>query len=116
MSNVTLNGVPLRMAQISAVIMTGTTLKRFLAVAILPFLTMLTACNAVVMGPSGDVAAQQRDLIVISTILMLIIIVPVMLLTVFFAWRYRQSNAEARYEPDWDHSTQLELIIWAAPL
>ena len=47
---------------------------------------------------------------------MLLIIVPVIALTVLFAWRYRQSNKEARYEPDWDHSTQLELVIWAAPL
>src|SRR5690606_1089507 len=31
-------------------------------------------------------------------------------------WRYRQSNKEATYSPDWDHSTQLELAIWAAPL
>ena len=51
-----------------------------------------------------------------STGLMLIIIIPVMALTVFFAWQYRQSNLYAQYEPDWDHSTKLELVIWAAPL
>jgi cytochrome o ubiquinol oxidase subunit II len=78
--------------------------------------TFLGGCNFVVLDPSGDVAAQQRNLLVISTVLMLLIIVPVMALTVAFAWRYRQSNAAARYEPDWDHSTQLELVIWAAPL
>jgi cytochrome o ubiquinol oxidase subunit 2 len=48
--------------------------------------------------------------------LMLLIIIPVLALTVLFAWRYRAANAEARYEPDWDHSTQLELAIWGAPL
>ena len=47
---------------------------------------------------------------------MLLIIVPVMAATVLFAWRYRHSNHEARYEPDWDHSTQLELLIWGGPL
>ncbi len=47
---------------------------------------------------------------------MLLVIVPVMALTVLFAWRYRKSNTEATYTPDWDHSTQLELVIWAAPL
>jgi cytochrome o ubiquinol oxidase subunit 2 len=62
------------------------------------------------------VAVQQRDLVVISTVLMLLIVVPVMVLTVLFAWRYRQSNSTARYEPEWDHSTQLELVIWSAPL
>jgi cytochrome o ubiquinol oxidase subunit 2 len=83
---------------------------------LLPVLAALGGCNLVVMAPSGDIAAQQRDLIVISTVLMLLIIVPVMALTVFFAWRYRASNKEATYKPDWNHSTGLELVIWAAPL
>jgi cytochrome o ubiquinol oxidase subunit 2 len=79
---------------------------------------LLSGCNMVLMSPSGDVALQQRDLIIASTLLMLLIIVPVIGLTLYFAWRYRQSNkeAEAEYAPDWDHSTQLELVIWAAPL
>ncbi len=76
----------------------------------------LSGCNMVVMSPSGDIATQQRDLIVVSTILMLIIIVPVIFLTLFFAWRYRQSNTAAKYDPEWHHSTGLEVIIWSAPL
>ncbi len=59
---------------------------------------------------------QQRDLIIVSTILMLLIIVPVIALTLLFAWRYRKSNTKATYDPEWHHSTQLELVIWAAPL
>nr|WP_297350495.1 ubiquinol oxidase subunit II [uncultured Caldimonas sp.] len=68
------------------------------------------------MNPSGDIAAQQAQLIVTSTVLMLLIIVPVIVLTLVFAWRYRASNTEAPYSPDWDHSTRLELVIWGAPL
>src|SRR6185437_2460489 len=83
---------------------------------LLPLLVLLGGCNAIVLDPKGDVAVQQRDLLVQSTILMLIIIIPVMLLIVFFAWRYRQSNKDAPYDPDWDHSTHLELAIWSAPL
>ncbi|QWK81473.1 MULTISPECIES: ubiquinol oxidase subunit II [Brucella/Ochrobactrum group] len=79
-------------------------------------LSALAGCNMVVMSPSGDIAAQQRDLIVISTILMLIIIVPVIFLTFFFAWRYRESNRSAHYDPEWHHSTALEVVIWTAPL
>ena len=78
-------------------------------------LAALAGCNTVVMNPTGDIAKQQADLITISVLLMLIIIVPVMFLTVLFAWRYRKS-ANAKYEPDWDHSTKLELVIWGAPL
>ena len=59
---------------------------------------------------------QQRDLIIVSTVLMLLIIVPVIALTFWFAWRYRKSNTAATYDPEWHHSTQLELVIWAAPL
>lgn len=94
----------------------GSVVARLRPFLLLPLFGLLAACNAVVLSPSGDVAAQQRDLLVISTVLMLLIIVPVMALTVFFAWRYRQSNTEAAYEPDWDHSTHLEVAIWGAPL
>ncbi len=79
-------------------------------------LSLLAGCNMVLLNPSGDIAAQQGRLIVISTVLMLLIIVPVIAMTLFFAWKYRQSNKEATYSPDWDHSTQLELAIWGAPL
>lgn len=87
---------------------------RFAALACL--MLPIAGCDLVVLAPSGDIAAQQRDILAISTGLMLIIIIPVMALTVFFAWRYRAGNTQARYDPDWDHSTQLELVIWAVPL
>ena len=77
---------------------------------------VLAGCSMVVLQPSGDVAAQQGRLVVWSTFLMLLIIVPVIALTLLFAWRYRASNKSAPYTPDWDHSVQLELVIWAAPL
>jgi cytochrome o ubiquinol oxidase subunit 2 len=84
--------------------------------ALLPCAALLGGCDMVLLHPSGDVAAQQGHLVVVSTLLMLLIIVPVIVLTLLFAWRYRQSNRAAVYEPDWDHSIQLELLIWAAPL
>jgi cytochrome o ubiquinol oxidase subunit 2 len=90
--------------------------SRLRLIALLPLVTLLGACNAVVLNPAGDVAVQQRNLLIESTALMLIIIIPVMVLIVLFAWRYRHSNKTARYEPEWDHSTHLEVVIWAAPL
>jgi cytochrome o ubiquinol oxidase subunit 2 len=84
--------------------------------AILALPLTLAGCDMQVLFPAGDVARQQAHLLAISTALMLLIIIPVMILTVLFAWRYRQSNTEATYRPDWDHSTVLELVIWSAPL
>ncbi|MDQ7970409.1 MAG: ubiquinol oxidase subunit II [Oxalicibacterium faecigallinarum] len=83
---------------------------------LLPLVLLLSGCDLVLLNPSGDIAAQQGNLIIVSTLLMLIIIVPVIILTFVFAWRYRKGNTEAKYEPDWDHSTKLELLIWGAPL
>lgn len=80
------------------------------------FLLALTGCDMVVMSPSGDIASQQANLIIIATVLMLLIIVPVIALTLYFAWHYRQSNKSAKYDPDWHHSTRLEVVIWSAPL
>jgi cytochrome o ubiquinol oxidase subunit 2 len=77
---------------------------------------LLTGCSSVLMSPAGDVALQQRNLILTSLLLMLIIIVPVIALTLLFAWRYRASNKDATYTPEWHHSTMLELLIWSAPL
>ena len=77
---------------------------------------LLGGCNMIVMAPAGDVAVQQRNLIVASTALMLLVVLPVLALTFLFAWRYRESNTEATYDPDWHHSTQLEVVIWTVPL
>lgn len=68
------------------------------------------------MNPSGYIAKQEAFLITLSTLLMLIVIVPVIVLTILFAWRYRASNRNAEYDPDWHHSATLETVIWTAPL
>jgi cytochrome o ubiquinol oxidase subunit 2 len=77
---------------------------------------LLAGCDLLVLHPFGAIAKQQSHLIVVSTILMLLIVLPVLALTLVFAWRYRSGNAKATYAPDWDHSTALELLIWSAPL
>ncbi|RYE55260.1 MAG: ubiquinol oxidase subunit II, partial [Hyphomicrobiales bacterium] len=90
-------------------------LRRLSAAALLAATGLLSACADEVLNPAGDIALQQRDIIYISTALMLLIIVPVLILIVVFAWRYRAGN-DATYDPDFDHSTSLELVIWSAPL
>jgi cytochrome o ubiquinol oxidase subunit II len=88
---------------------------RLKALLLLPLVMALGACQYAVFDPAGDVARQQRDLIYISTGLMLLIIVPVLILIVVFAWRYRKGKG-GTYDPEFDHSTSLELVIWSAPL
>ena len=88
---------------------------RLRSLVLLSLASLLAACDRAVLNPAGDVARQQRDIIYISTGLMLLIIVPVMILIVLFAWRYRKGKG-GTYDPNFDHSTSLELVIWSAPL
>jgi cytochrome o ubiquinol oxidase subunit II len=90
--------------------------RRLCQLSLLLILPLMSGCDLVVMSPSGDIAQQQAELIVVSTVLMLLIIVPVLFLTLYFAWHYRHSNTNAKYDPEWHHSTRLEVVIWAAPL
>ena len=95
----------------------NTELRRPAWLAAMALSAALAGCSkAVVLNPAGDVAAQQGQMVITATVLMLIIIVPVIALTLFFAWKYRQGNTEAEYDPEWHHSTSLELVIWTVPL
>lgn len=82
----------------------------------MPPALMLGGCNMVLLHPAGDMARQQSDLMIASVILMSLIIVPVLIAIGVVAWRYRATNKDADYDPEWDHSTMFELVVWAAPL
>ncbi len=79
-------------------------------------LLMLGGCDLVLLGPSGDVARQQSEVMITSTVIIAMIIVPVLIAIAVVAWRYRASNRHARYDAKWDHSPQIELLVWAGPL
>ncbi|MGA2127021.1 MAG: ubiquinol oxidase subunit II [Xanthobacteraceae bacterium] len=76
----------------------------------------LGGCNWGVLDPQGPIGEAERSLILESTLLMLIIVVPVIVLVVAFAWRYRASNINARYMPDWDRSTAVAAMMVFAPV
>ncbi len=71
--------------------------------------------NSAVLDPKGLIALKERDLIYISTLLMLIIVVPVFLLTFAICLKYRVSNKNADYEPEWDYDFLAESIWWGFP-
>jgi cytochrome o ubiquinol oxidase subunit II len=76
---------------------------------------LLSGCQLDLLNPKGLIAAQEKDILIISVLLMLIIVIPVTVLTLVFAWRYRASNTKATYSPNWAHSTLLEVIWWSIP-
>ncbi|HTV83978.1 MAG TPA: ubiquinol oxidase subunit II [Dyella sp.] len=75
----------------------------------------LSGCSLDVLSPKGDIGMQEKSLILIATGLMLVVVVPVIAMTLFFAWRYRASNVKATYAPKWSHSTAIEAVVWTIP-
>ena len=83
---------------------------------ILPLAITLGGCNLVLLHPSGTPGKEESVLFIISAVLTGVIIIPVLIAIAVIAIRYRHSNKNARYEPEWDHSNRLELLMWAAPI
>ncbi len=69
-----------------------------------------------VLTPSGQVAEKERNLIVFTVMLAVIVVVPVFAMLALFSWKYRDATKKARYEPEWDKNTRLELIWWGIPI
>jgi len=78
-------------------------------------LMLLSGCTLDVLTPKGDIGAQEKTLFLTALGLMLLIVVPVILMTLYFAWKYRASNTKATYMPRWAHSTRIEVVVWTIP-
>ncbi|MGQ8773012.1 cytochrome o ubiquinol oxidase subunit II [Serratia sp. NA_112.1] len=77
---------------------------------------MLSGCNMVLMNPKGAIGVEQRTLIITAIALMLIVVVPVIFMAFAFAWKYRASNKDAKYSPNWSHSNKIEAVVWTIPI
>jgi cytochrome o ubiquinol oxidase subunit 2 len=83
--------------------------------ALLGTTPLLAGCQSALMDPKGPIGADEKSLIILATCLMLIVVVPVIVMTLAFAWRYRASNQDATFSPDWAHSNRIELVVWLVP-
>ena len=77
---------------------------------------LLSGCNLIVFNPKGQVAIDERNLIILATGLMLIVVIPVIVMMFLFAYRYRATNKTAAYKPRWASSHKIEAVVWGVPL
>ena len=85
----------------------------FLAV----FMVLLSGCQGVaLLDPKGPVGQGTMNLMVITVVLGLIVIIPVIVMTIWFAIRYRETNTKATYKPHWEGSLKIEAVIWLVPV
>jgi len=68
-----------------------------------------------ILDPHGPVGGSERLILLNATAIMLVVVVPVIVLTIAFAWWYRASNSAPDYRPDWVYSGRVELVVWAIP-
>jgi len=76
----------------------------------------LGGCNMAILDPKGQVGVDEKNLIITATLLMLIVVIPVIVLTLYFAWHYRASNTKATYTPNWSYSHRIEAVCWGIPI
>ena len=96
-------------------IMNSLVRRRILRLLPLSAALLLSGCQWALLDPKGPIGSEERSIILTATVLMLIVVVPVIALTLFFAWRYRASNEKAEYRPNWSHSNTIEAVVWLIP-
>ncbi|HEY0211518.1 cytochrome o ubiquinol oxidase subunit II [Acerihabitans sp.] len=77
---------------------------------------LLSGCDMALMNPKGQIGLEQRSLILTALGLMLLVVVPAIVMAVVFAIKYRASNTQATYSPNWSHSNKVELVVWTVPI
>jgi len=83
---------------------------------VLPLIAvLLSGCDAALVDPKGQIGVELKSLIITAFWLMMIVVIPVIIMTVVFAWKYRHSNHAAKYMPDWAHSNKIEAVVWLVP-
>ena len=83
--------------------------------ALLALAWYLHGANIAVLNPKGPIAGQERQLIIFALLLSLIVVIPVLALTLGFAWRYREGNEQAKYSPRLAGNKAAEAIWWLVP-
>lgn len=79
--------------------------------------TFLSGCSEMsLMNPKGQIGLEQRSLILTSIGLMMIVVIPAIAMAVIFSIKYRASNTNATYRPNWSRSHKVELVVWTIPI
>jgi cytochrome o ubiquinol oxidase subunit 2 len=77
---------------------------------------LISSCQQTgILDPQGPIASAQRLLLINATEIMLVVVVPVILMTLGFAWWYRSSNARARRTEELAYEGRIDFVVWSIP-
>jgi cytochrome o ubiquinol oxidase subunit 2 len=76
----------------------------------------VSSLHIAVLNPKGIIALKERNLLAFTTILGFIVVIPVFIMAIAIAWRYREGNTKAAYTPNWSTNRLAESIWWGIPI
>ena len=91
-------------------------IRNLFNIALASMALILSGCNGGVLDPKGQIGIDEKNLIIIATVLMLLVVIPVIVMTLYFAWKYRDTQNHEIYAPKWAHSNKIEAVVWAVPI
>lgn len=77
---------------------------------------LLSGCNTGIAWSKGAIGMQQKSLILFGDLADISISHSVIIMTFYFAWKYRASIKNATYTPSWSHSNKIRVVVWSIPL
>ena len=81
---------------------------------LLMFSVATTASNGFI-NPAGPIAEALRDHLIFIVMVMAVVIVPLFIALPWTLWRYRLRTKSGSYQPNWEFSWPLEILIWGLP-
>ena len=70
-----------------------------------------------VLQPAGAVAKSEKSLMIFAFSIMMLVVIPVFIMLVMFAWKYRAGNdKKVDYRPEWSEHKLLEAAWWGIPV
>lgn len=77
--------------------------------------TMLRGADVALLNSKGLISGEQRRLLIFVTLILLQIGIPSLIIFYFVAWKYRESNTKATYNPRPRHGKYFVFSLWAIP-
>ncbi|MDG2046777.1 MAG: COX aromatic rich motif-containing protein [Halioglobus sp.] len=82
---------------------------------LLLMLSVTAAASNGFINPAGPIAEALRDHLIFIVVVMAVVIVPLFIALPWTLWRYRLRTKSGSYQPNWEFSWPLEILIWGLP-
>ncbi|WP_243359500.1 ubiquinol oxidase subunit II [Fundidesulfovibrio terrae] len=88
----------------------------FVMLTFLCVIPFLHGCSELVLfNPKGPIGESEKYIILVAFALMLAVVIPVIVMSIWFPLKYKETNTKAPYDPNWSYSKKIEIVMWLVP-